>query len=164
MNCLHAGAEIRASWSIWADNQTNKETKEMKRRGRAHEDGQNMGGEMKERAACGCDWKAGGCNSTFQSAHVWIFVCTWLFFFFLKGKVGQDKLQASTHAEQHPHTRQPGGASAFSHYTFSSTYSYFSFSLFSCLCFVIPPLIRASIHIHPWASLSPSFDPLVSPQ
>lgn len=67
---------------IWADNQTNKETKEMKKRGRALEDGQNTGGEMKERAARGCDWKAGGCNSTFQSAHVWIFVCTWLFFFF----------------------------------------------------------------------------------
>lgn len=83
---------VRWSWKLGpceASGLTTRQTKKQ-RRWKGEEGHMRMdrtrGGEMKQRAACGCDWKAGGCNSTFQSAHVWIFVCTWLFFFFFREK------------------------------------------------------------------------------
>ena len=49
-----------------------------------------------------CYWKEGTWKETFRRMCVWAFVCSSCFTFFW-GKVGQDKLQAFTLAEQHPY-------------------------------------------------------------
>lgn len=126
---------------------------------RADKDVQNTG-DMKQRASCKLLWLTGRWEhaNAYFSECMYKYLSACCFFFFLK--VGQDKLQASTHVEQHPHARHPGSVSVFFQYTFSSTYPYFSyFGTFALLSFL--SCKHAFPSLHPWAS--PSLSLFLSP-